>query len=240
MAVGVVPGPHCTGARPIARLLRRPLRRPHCRRADTTRLSMGHRIAGPAPTKVRPVSRPRSTAAVPLVRSRHVADAGLGRRRQYCRQSCRQRAYEQRVSINRAKDTPVPADAVVLSADEAADLADRVDQPRCAAEDVATALDEGAEELNYARSVRRPGTSGRGRRRWLLTYGPWSLKVDARIAMNALPSGQPSPRDVDRRIRWRGSAKVAQLRGPCDSEPSWDAPTPRRRCRVQSRHGSLG
>jgi hypothetical protein len=32
----------------------------------------------------------------------------------------------------------------VLSADEAADLSDRVYQVRCAAEDVATALDEGA------------------------------------------------------------------------------------------------
>ena len=38
----------------------------------------------------------------------------------------------------------MPADAVVLSADEAADLSDRVYQVRCAAEDVATALDEGA------------------------------------------------------------------------------------------------
>ena len=34
----------------------------------------------------------------------------------------------------------LPADAVVLSADEAADLSDRVYQVRCAAEDVATAL----------------------------------------------------------------------------------------------------
>jgi hypothetical protein len=33
---------------------------------------------------------------------------------------------------------------VVLSADEAADLSDRVYQVRCAAEDVATALEEGA------------------------------------------------------------------------------------------------
>ena len=39
----------------------------------------------------------------------------------------------------------LPADAVVLSADDAADLSDRVYQVRCAAEDVATALDEGAE-----------------------------------------------------------------------------------------------
>jgi len=38
----------------------------------------------------------------------------------------------------------LPTDAVVLSADDAADLSDRVYQVRCAAEDVATALDEGA------------------------------------------------------------------------------------------------
>jgi hypothetical protein len=68
----------------------------------------------------------------------------LGRRRQYCRQSCRQRAYEQRASINGVQGTSLPTDAVVLSADEAADLSDRVYQVRCAAEDVATALDEGA------------------------------------------------------------------------------------------------
>jgi hypothetical protein len=75
---------------------------------------------------------------------RDVSDSGLGRRRQYCRQSCRQRAYEQRASINGAKGAAVPPDAVVLSPDEAADLSDRVYQVRCAAEDVATALDEGA------------------------------------------------------------------------------------------------
>jgi hypothetical protein len=68
----------------------------------------------------------------------------MGRRRQYCRQSCRQRAYEQRVSINVAKSASLPRDVVVLSADEAAYLSDRVYQVRCAAEDVATALDEGA------------------------------------------------------------------------------------------------
>ncbi len=43
------------------------------------------------------------------------------------------------------KGTSVPADAVVLSAEEAAELSDRVYQVRCAAEDVATAIDEGAE-----------------------------------------------------------------------------------------------
>ncbi|OBJ47885.1 hypothetical protein A9W95_05830 [Mycobacterium sp. 1423905.2] len=68
----------------------------------------------------------------------------MGRRRQYCRQSCRQRAYEQRAQMARGEATALPADAVVLTSDEAADLADRVYQVRCAAEDVATALDEGA------------------------------------------------------------------------------------------------
>ncbi|MUL63625.1 hypothetical protein BOO86_04050 [Mycobacterium sp. CBMA 234] len=72
---------------------------------------------------------------------REVADAGMGRRRQYCRQSCRQRAYEQRAMV---KGTSLAEDSVVLSADEAAALSDRVYQVRCAAEDVATAVAEGA------------------------------------------------------------------------------------------------
>lgn len=66
----------------------------------------------------------------------------MGRRRQYCRQSCRQRAYEQRAAV---RGTALPADSVVLSADEAEQLSDRVYQVRCAAEDVATAVDEGAD-----------------------------------------------------------------------------------------------
>ncbi|GAB7069727.1 hypothetical protein JCM12141A_40160 [Mycolicibacterium hodleri] len=65
----------------------------------------------------------------------------MGRRRQYCRQSCRQRAYEQRAMV---KGTSLAPDAVVLSADEAAQLSDRVYQVRCAAEDMATAIEEGA------------------------------------------------------------------------------------------------
>jgi hypothetical protein len=65
----------------------------------------------------------------------------MGRRRQYCRQSCRQRAYEQRAAV---KGTALPVNSVVLSADEAAELSDRVYQVRCAAEDVATAVEEGA------------------------------------------------------------------------------------------------
>jgi hypothetical protein len=38
----------------------------------------------------------------------------------------------------------LPPDAVVLSADDATDLSDRVYQVRCAAEDIAMALNEGA------------------------------------------------------------------------------------------------
>ena len=43
------------------------------------------------------------------------------------------------------KGTTLAPDAVVLTADEAAELSDRVYQVRCAAEDVATAVNEGAE-----------------------------------------------------------------------------------------------
>ena len=73
---------------------------------------------------------------------REVPDAGVGRRRQYCRQSCRQRAYEQRALV---KGTSLAPDSVVLTAAEAAELSDRVFEVRCAAEDVAIAVDEGAD-----------------------------------------------------------------------------------------------
>ncbi|ATL67735.1 hypothetical protein IU500_32360 [Nocardia terpenica] len=72
---------------------------------------------------------------------RQVDESELGRRRRYCRQSCRQRAYEHRKGL---EGTGIPEDAVVLSAAEAADLADRWFAARCAAEDVATAVAEGA------------------------------------------------------------------------------------------------
>ncbi|MFC9552410.1 hypothetical protein ACFTWF_16295 [Rhodococcus sp. NPDC056960] len=72
---------------------------------------------------------------------REVAESGMGRRRRYCRQSCRQRAYEQRSQV---KGTSIPADAVVLTSEEASAMVDRIFQVRCAAEDVATAVAEGA------------------------------------------------------------------------------------------------
>ncbi|OZM72928.1 hypothetical protein CFN78_11750 [Amycolatopsis antarctica] len=67
--------------------------------------------------------------------------AAMGRRRRYCGQSCRQRAYERRAAVQR---TGLPEDAVVLSAGEIAELQDRLFQLRCAAEDVVTAADDGA------------------------------------------------------------------------------------------------
>jgi hypothetical protein len=74
--------------------------------------------------------------------ARELPSAGsLGRRRRYCAQACRQRAYENRNALERGG---LPADAVVLSAEERDDLADRLYQVRCAAEDIATALAEGA------------------------------------------------------------------------------------------------
>ncbi|MEO7127184.1 MAG: hypothetical protein ABI382_12275 [Nakamurella sp.] len=69
------------------------------------------------------------------------AQGGTGRRRKYCGQSCRQRAYENRHALSRHE---LPADAVVMSAAERDDLADRLFQMLCAAEDVATALEESA------------------------------------------------------------------------------------------------
>ncbi|GGM78862.1 hypothetical protein GCM10012275_56860 [Longimycelium tulufanense] len=66
----------------------------------------------------------------------------VGRPRRYCGQPCRQRAYEQRAAVQRGG---LPEDAVVLSATELADLADRLFQLRCAAEDVVTATEDGAD-----------------------------------------------------------------------------------------------
>jgi hypothetical protein len=76
---------------------------------------------------------------------RAIVNNAAGRRRLYCRQSCRQRAYEQRAALSSTAGPLLAPDAVVLSAGAAADLSDRFYQVRCAAEDVVTALDEGAD-----------------------------------------------------------------------------------------------
>lgn len=71
-----------------------------------------------------------------------MVDSELGRRRKYCKRSCRQRAYEQRALT---AGTSIPADAVILSAAEASDFADRLFELRCAAEDLVTAVKESAD-----------------------------------------------------------------------------------------------
>jgi hypothetical protein len=75
---------------------------------------------------------------------------GTGRRRKYCGQSCRQRAYEDRNARQRHE---LPTDAVVISAAERDDLADRLFQMVCAAEDVATALAESASRAELTELV---------------------------------------------------------------------------------------
>ncbi|QKT07350.1 hypothetical protein HUN08_09220 [Gordonia sp. X0973] len=74
---------------------------------------------------------------------REIVDATtLGRRRKYCRRSCRQRAYEQRTLT---AGTAIPEDAVIMRPEEVRDLADRLFELRCAAEDMATAVREEAD-----------------------------------------------------------------------------------------------
>ncbi|MCZ9308674.1 hypothetical protein ACUY3K_01990 [Corynebacterium uberis] len=65
-----------------------------------------------------------------------------GRRRKYCCASCRQRAFEHRQATRTPREDK---DAVVLSARQLSNLQDSLFQVRCAAEDVATAVREGAE-----------------------------------------------------------------------------------------------
>lgn len=72
---------------------------------------------------------------------RSIVDSQRGRRRKYCKQSCRQRAYEQRTLT---EGTSIPADAVILTAEELDGVRDRLFELRCAAEDLATAVVEGA------------------------------------------------------------------------------------------------
>ncbi|MFW0794792.1 hypothetical protein AAFP30_13355 [Gordonia sp. CPCC 205515] len=91
-----------------------------------------------------------------------MVDSESGRRRKYCKQSCRQRAYEQRALTD---GTSIPADAVILTAGEADAFADRLFALRCAAEDLVTAVSEradastlgtlGDELLNLAREAER-------------------------------------------------------------------------------------
>lgn len=63
----------------------------------------------------------------------------VGRKRQYCGQPCRQRAYEQRSTTARAG---LPGDVVLVTRAELDGLQDRLYQLRCALEDVQTLMSE--------------------------------------------------------------------------------------------------
>lgn len=76
-----------------------------------------------------------------------MVDSERGRRRKYCKRSCRQRAYEQRTLT---EGTAIPADALILSPDEVSALADRMFALRCAAEDLDIALAEGEDRSGLA------------------------------------------------------------------------------------------
>ncbi|MFT4125250.1 MAG: hypothetical protein QM662_03370 [Gordonia sp. (in: high G+C Gram-positive bacteria)] len=76
-----------------------------------------------------------------------MVDSKTGRRRKYCKRSCRQRAYEQRASLT---GSTIPGDAVILSPADVADFGDRMFALRCAAEDLATAVGEAADHATLA------------------------------------------------------------------------------------------
>lgn len=86
------------------------------------------------------VPDPRSTARCDWCGGR-LPRLKQGRPRTYCRQACRQRAYEQRALANRAGLAP---DAVVVGRAELGHLQDRLFGIRCAVEDAAHALADGA------------------------------------------------------------------------------------------------
>ncbi|QYH19753.1 hypothetical protein JKI95_00795 [Corynebacterium aquatimens] len=96
--------------------------------------------------EVRAAARP---APVCLWCGRELAvQEGRGRKRKYCGQSCKQRAYEQRHNLSGAG---IAEGSVILRPERVAELRDELFELRCAAEDVRTAAGEGAdpEEIRH-------------------------------------------------------------------------------------------
>ena len=94
----------------------------------------------------------------------------VGRRRQYCGQACRQRAYEQRTA---AVTAGLPDDAVLVSRGELDGLQDRLFQLRCALEDVQTLLGERHTKAELERSLADVlRSTGRLDRLWVSERGP--------------------------------------------------------------------
>jgi hypothetical protein len=67
---------------------------------------------------------------------------GPGRRREFCRRSCRQRAYEARAAGARAQAGP---DAIVVSERALADLQDRLWVLECALRDAQTVVEDNSD-----------------------------------------------------------------------------------------------
>lgn len=75
----------------------------------------------------------------------------MGRPRRYCRQACRQRAYEQRAV---AEQAGLPDGAVVVRRAELDHLQDRLFQVRCALEDAEQALADDASRAELVTVLR--------------------------------------------------------------------------------------
>ena len=89
----------------------------------------------------------------------------VGRPRQYCGQTCRQRAYEHRTATARAG---LSGDVVVVTRAELDGLQDRLFQLRCALEDVQTLLGERHTKAELERSLEDlVRTTGRLDRLWV-------------------------------------------------------------------------
>ena len=69
---------------------------------------------------------------------------GRGRKRKYCGPSCKQRAYEQRNSVS---NSGIAEGSVVLRPERVDEIRDELYELRCAAEDIQTAVTEGAEPV---------------------------------------------------------------------------------------------
>lgn len=74
---------------------------------------------------------------------KEISQGGRGRPRKFCTPTCKQRAYEQRQNVT---GTGISADAVILTPARAEALTDGLFELRCSAEDIATAVSEGAGE----------------------------------------------------------------------------------------------
>lgn len=73
---------------------------------------------------------------------KELTQTGRGRPRKFCAPACKQRAYEQRHGV---QGTDISPNAVIMSPEKANVLRDGLFELRCSAEDVLTAVSEGAE-----------------------------------------------------------------------------------------------